>query len=48
MTSDMELQYPISGLIALIGAVVFLKVFDFLAAQSVRRLLEMGGTHRAD
>jgi hypothetical protein len=48
MTTDMDLQYPISGLIVLIGALVFLKVFDFLAAQSVRRLLEVGGARRAD
>jgi hypothetical protein len=38
----MEIQYPIAGVIILIGAVVFLKAFDFLAAQSVKRLLEMG------
>jgi hypothetical protein len=38
----MDIQYPIAGLIVLAGAVAFLKTFDFLAAQSVKRLLEMG------
>ena len=32
---------PIAGLIVLIGSVAFLKLFDSLAAQSVKRLLEM-------
>ncbi len=38
----MDIQYPIAGFIVLAGAVAFLKTFDFLAAQSVKRLLEMG------
>ncbi len=38
----MDIQYPIAGVIVLVGAVAFLKTFDFLAAQSVKRLLEMG------
>ena len=38
--AGIELHYPIGGLIALIGAIGFLKGFDFLAAQSVKRLLE--------
>jgi hypothetical protein len=37
----MDIQYPIAGLIVLVGSLAFLKTFDFLAAQSVRRLLEM-------
>lgn len=44
----MDIQYPIAGLIVLVGAVAFLKTFDLLAAQSVKRLLEMGGACRAD
>jgi hypothetical protein len=38
----MDIQYPIAGFIVLAGAVAFLKIFDWLAAQSVKRLLEMG------
>ena len=38
----MEIQHPIAGLIVLVGSVAFLKIIDFLAAQSVKRLLEMG------
>lgn len=37
----MDLQYPIAGLILMGGAIAFLKIFDFLAAQSARRLLEI-------
>ncbi|MBR9984790.1 MAG: hypothetical protein KFF68_02660 [Desulfosarcina sp.] len=44
----MDIQYPIAGLIVLAGAVAFLKTFDFLAAQSVKRLLEMDQARRAD
>lgn len=35
-----EIQYTIGGLIVLIGSIVFLKAFDFLAAQSATRLLD--------
>ncbi|WP_319407962.1 hypothetical protein [uncultured Desulfosarcina sp.] len=44
----MDIQYPIAGVIVLVGAVAFLKTFDFLAAQSVKRLLEIGEASRAD
>ncbi len=44
----MDIQYPIAGFIVLAGAVAFLKTFDWLAAQSVKRLLEMGKACRAD
>jgi hypothetical protein len=37
----MDYHFPIAGLITLIGSIAFLKLFDFLAAQSVKRLLEM-------
>ena len=46
--SVMDLQYPIAGVIVLVGAIAFLKVFDFLAAQSMQRLLEMAGRPSAD
>lgn len=36
-----DLHYPLAGLIVLAGGIGFLKVFDFLAAQSAKRLLEM-------
>ena len=39
--NGIDLQYPIGGLIVLIGAIGFLKGFDFLAAQTVKRLLKM-------
>ncbi|WP_319523792.1 hypothetical protein [uncultured Desulfosarcina sp.] len=43
----MDFHFPIAGLIAglivLLGSVAFLKFFDYLAAQSVKRLLEMAG-----
>jgi len=38
------LAFPIAGLVVLFGSVAFLKVFDYLAAQSVKRLLEMAGS----
>lgn len=44
----MDLQYPIAGAIVLVGAIAFLKVFDFLAAQSVRRLLETAAESSAN
>jgi hypothetical protein len=44
----LELHYPLSGLIFLAGAIVFLKGFDFLAAQSVNRLLETAAGHQAE
>jgi hypothetical protein len=37
----MDPHYPIAGLIVLIGAVALIKGLDFLAHQSVKRLLEM-------
>jgi hypothetical protein len=43
----MDIQYPIAGLLVFAGAVAFLKTFDFLAAQSVKRLLEMDQACRA-
>lgn len=36
-----DLHYPLAGLAVLAGGVGFIKAFDFLAAQSVKRLLEM-------
>lgn len=39
--TGIDLQYPIGGLIVLIGGIGFLKGFDFLAAQTAKRLLEM-------
>ena len=39
----MDFNYPIAGAIILVGAIAFLKTLDFLAAQSVRRLLEIAG-----
>ena len=44
----MDIQYPIAGVIVLAVAMAFLKTFDFLTAQSVKRLLEMGEARRAD
>jgi hypothetical protein len=44
----MDIQYPMAGLLVLVGAVAFLKTFDFIAAQSVKRLLEMDQACRAD
>ena len=44
----MEIQYPIAGVIVLVGAVAFLKTFDCLAAQSVKRLLEIRDACLAD
>ena len=37
----MDIHFPIAGLSLLIGSISFLKIFDFLAAQSAKRLLEM-------
>lgn len=39
----MDFHYPIAGAIMLIGAIAFLKILDFLSAQTVRRLLEVAG-----
>ena len=39
----MDLHYPLAGLTVLVGGIAFMKGFDFLAAESVRRLLEMAG-----
>ena len=40
----MDFHFPIAGLVAglivLIGSIAFLKLFDYLAAQSVKRLIE--------
>ena len=41
----MELTYPLAGLIVLIAVIAFLKTLDFLAAQTVKRLLEMADAH---
>ena len=41
----MDLNFPIAGLILLIGSIAFLKLFDFLAAQSVKRLLELAAAN---
>ena len=38
--AGVEIHYPIGGLIVLIGSIAFLKFFDFLAAQSAKRLLD--------
>jgi len=37
----MELHFPIAGLILFVGSIAFLKLFDFFAAQSAKRLLEL-------
>ena len=42
----MELHFPIAGLILLIGSIAFLKLFDYLAAQSGKRLLELADAGR--
>ena len=43
----MDFPFPIAGpivaLIVLVGSIAFLKLFDYLAAQSVKRLLEIAG-----
>ncbi|WP_155307020.1 hypothetical protein [Desulfosarcina widdelii] len=44
MDSLFPIVFPIAGLIVLIGSVAFLKLFDHLAAQSVKRLLDMAGS----
>jgi len=44
----MDLHYPITGIALLIGSIAFLKLFDFLAAQSVKRLLEQAETDSKD
>ena len=41
--NPMDLHYPLAGLTVFVGGIVFMKGFDFLAAESVRRLLEMAG-----
>jgi hypothetical protein len=41
----MDIHFPIAGLLLLFGAIAFLKFFDFLAARSVKRLLEKAGTN---
>ena len=38
--NSIETQYVFGGLIVLIGSIAFLKCFDFLARQSIKRLLE--------
>ncbi|MFO7714538.1 hypothetical protein [Desulfosarcina sp.] len=43
-----DIHYPIAGMVFLVGAVAFLKGFDFLAAQRVKRLLEMAGGQQAE
>ena len=42
----MDWKYPIAGLIVLVGSIAFLKYFDFLAAQSVKRLLAKAGLRK--
>jgi hypothetical protein len=44
----MEWKYPLAGLILLIGSIAFLKYFDFLASQSVKRLLEKAGGRKGE
>ena len=41
----MDLHYPIAGITLLIGSIAFLKLFDFLAMQSAKRLLEQAETN---
>ncbi|BBO93042.1 hypothetical protein DSCOOX_62220 [Desulfosarcina ovata subsp. ovata] len=38
---EFNFHYPLGGLLVLIGSIGLLKGLDFLAAQSVKRLLEM-------
>lgn len=46
--ASMDWNYPIAGIIVLIGSIAFLKYFDFLASQSVRRLLEKAGSREVE
>ncbi|BBO68418.1 hypothetical protein DSCA_23480 [Desulfosarcina alkanivorans] len=46
--TGIDIHYPVTGLVILAGAIVFLKGFDFLAAQSVKRLLHMAAGHKAE
>jgi hypothetical protein len=39
----MDFHFPLAGLIVLLGSVAFLKFFDYLAARSAKRLIEMAG-----
>ena len=41
-----DLHYPLTGLLILAGGIGFMKAFDFLASQSVKRLLEMANACR--
>ena len=47
MDSLFPIAFPMAGLIVLIGSVAFLKLFDYLAAQSIKRLLEMAGAGKS-
>jgi len=40
-----DAHFPVAALFLLIGSIAFLKLFDFLAAQSVKRLLEKAGSN---
>ena len=37
---EFDLRYPISGIIFIVGAVTFLKWFDFLAFRTIQRLID--------
>jgi hypothetical protein len=41
-------QFVCGGMIVLIGSIAFLKFFDFLARQSIKRLLEAAGRKPAN
>jgi hypothetical protein len=43
-----DMIYPITGLVVLAGSIAFLKVFDYLAGQSAKRLFEMPGAVRTE
>lgn len=39
--AGIEIEYLFGGLLVLIGSIAFLKIFDFIAAQSAKRLLDL-------
>jgi hypothetical protein len=43
-----DLHYIVGGLIVLIGSIALIKVFDFLAAQGVKRILDMANGNPVD
>jgi hypothetical protein len=37
---EYNICYPLSGFILIVGAVISLKWFDFIASQTIRRLID--------